>query len=352
MRVSLRAAWFAAALVIADARPVAAATIEIYPYLGEGDSADLTVLVGGESRCSIKIANAARDISKTPVCKFELPASATSLTVRRGYGDVHSATQKRQPRKGEQSWRIVDFGVAGSRLAQSGKPYGERMVDFIAAADAFGAKQFGADHGRSIAIGKPVGHAEVEAAEKRLGYALPVDFVSMQEKVGAIAIGDHSLTAIGDVADAYTQMRKVWGTPEDAMQSDYSESMQKTLKASTLLFTEVGDGYGGLFYRPPPSKRCGDKGFYYWTSQEGGSASLMNEDGSCMDFAAAFRWVLEGFLLEGYADELSSEKRALLVDSSNPVQPLVLRTNSNRFGIELGVRWQGPNGFWRSPDTR
>lgn len=49
-----------------------------------------------------------------------------------------------------------------------------------------------------------------------------------------------------DIDSAYAQMRNVWETPEDAMQQDYSEPMRTLLKNSVLLFTESGDGYGGL----------------------------------------------------------------------------------------------------------
>lgn len=340
--------WLVASWLLVATVAVRAAMIEIYPYLREGDSADLAVLVDEKSLCTIRIENAAQDVSKKSACRFELPAAAATLSVRGEYRGVHWDTKQRYSRKGEQSWPLVDFAGVGGRLIQPGKPYGERMADFIAAANRFATERLGKEYGQRIRARRPAAQADIDAARKRLGYGLPADFLSMQQKVGAIVIGDHGLTEIEQVADADTQMRTVWGTPAEAMKEAYSEQSRANLRASTLLFTEVGDGYGGLRYRPPPNKTCGDQPYYQWISQEGSDKALKHADGRCMDFAAAFRWVLEGFLLEDYADELASEKQALLIDSSAAVQPLVLQTGTDRFAIGLVVRWQGPNGRWRA----
>lgn len=341
----------AAALLSAACGVSSSATLEIHPYLREGDSADLLVSVDGKEACAIRIAKAAADVHEKPACRFELPASASKLSVRGEYTGVHGSSNKRYRYEGEQSWPLVDFAPVGNRLTQAGKPYGERVADFLAAAKAFAGKQLGAEAVQSLEPAAPAGADEIAAAEKRLGYALPADFVSIQRTVGAFRIGDHGLMRAADIADADTQMRKVWGTPEDAMQESYSDQARANLRASTLLFTEVGDGYGGLRYRPAPTKACGDQPYYQWISQEGGNSALRHPDGRCMDFAAAFRWLLEGFLIDDFADELASEKGAVLIDSSAGTQSLTLDTAAERFGVELRVRWQGPNGLWRSPDV-
>lgn len=342
---------FAAALMLAASVSSRAATIEIHPYLNEGESADLAVLADGKELCAIRIDKIAADAYKKPACRFELPASASKLSVRGAYEGVHWNMKKRYRYEGEQSWPVLDFAAVGRRLTQPGKSYGERVADFIPAANAFAAKQIDAVYANVLEIGKPAGAAEIAAAEKRLGYALPADSVSIQRTVGAFRIGDHGVMPIEQIADADTQMRMVWGTPEEAMRESYSDKQRANLRASTLLFTEVGDGYGGLRYWPAPNKTCGDQPFYQWISQEGGDEALKHADGRCMDFAAAFRWVLDGFLLERYADELDSEKGVLLIDSSTGAQPLALRTGTERFAISLVTRWQGPNGLWRSPEA-
>ena len=344
----LAAVWALTGLVCAQA-----ATLDIYPYLSQGEMADLSVLANGQKLCEIKIASAGEDESRKPACRFELPASATSLTVRGEYGGTHWKTQRRYLRKGETTVQLADFAPVGGLLGQAGKPYGQRIGEFISAAREFAATHLGAVYAeRGIRAGKPASEADVAAAEKRLGYALPQDFVSMQRKVGAFTIGDHYVMSLEQIADADTQMRKYWGTPEEAMASEFSEKQRAVLRASAILFTEVGDGFGGLRYRPPPNKTCGDKPYYQWISQEGGDHRLLRPDRSCMDFAEALRWLLEGFLLDEYADKLSAEKQVLLIDSSTGVQAVALRVDFDRFAPELVVRWQGPNGLWREPEAR
>ncbi len=330
-----------------------AAAVEIYPYLGKGDMAHLAVSANGRTLCEIRIERAGEEEWRRPACRFDLPAGADSLSVRGEYGSGAGQAEKRGVRKGETTLRLADFSPVGGLLGQTGKSYGERIAEFIPAAKAFAAAHLGETYAEgSIRAGKPAGAAEIAAAEKRLGYALPVDFVSMLRTAGALTIGDHYATSAAQIADADAQMRKDWGTPEAAMASEFSEKQRAALRASTILFTEVGDGLGGLRYRPPPNKSCGDKPYYQWISQEGGDSRLLHPDRSCMDFAEAFRWVLEGFLIEAYADELGAEKQTLLIDSSTGVQPIVLRVEPDRFAVDLVVRWQGPNGLWREPDAQ
>jgi hypothetical protein len=126
------------------------------------------------------------------------------------------------------------------------------------------------------------------------------------------------------------------------MADDYSPKMQELLRASTLLFTEVGDGLGGLLYRPPPTKACGERGIFYWTSQEGGEHNL-SAKGACPDFAGAFRWLLEGFVVSDLADRLDEEKGIVLIDSSTGGQTLRLEVSEGPgFAVGLARRWDGP----------
>jgi hypothetical protein len=191
----------------------------------------------------------------------------------------------------------------------------------------------------------PADTKALAAGATRVGFALPPDFLSLLRSVGDFSIGDHSLMAAGELDDAYAQMLHVWGTPEEAMQSDYSEKFRDVLKHSTLLFTEVGDGYGGLLYRPGKTQACGEAGTYYWTSQEGGTEVLKNPDGSCMDFNAAMRWILDGFVIDELAESVGEElAHTVLIDSSGaaPEIELALSTGDS---VEVTLRgtWPGPH---------
>jgi len=317
--------------------------IELHPIVDAGAAVDLEVLVDGRVQCTVKKESGV-DVSAQSACRFDLPAQARALSVRGEYGAAASASQRRWSRKGEVAANLLDFAAVGRLLDSPGKSYGERVADFVAAAHRF-QRAHAPDHPLGLEIGKPVAAERIDAAQRRLGYALPEDFVSMQRVVGALRVGDHHVTAIDDIADAYTQMRQNWGTPEEAMKSDYSASEQAVLRASTLLFTEVGDGLGGLRYRPPPTKACGGRAAYSWISQESGGGLLKAANGDCMDFAGAFRWLLEGFVADDLASELADDGGVVLFDLSRAVQRLDLRLDREAapFHADLSIRWQGPN---------
>ncbi|HEY6940176.1 hypothetical protein [Dokdonella sp.] len=330
------AAALAAALLAAlVGTPAAAVPVEVRSPLQDA-RIDLVIDVDGAPACSVR-RDVARDAARSVLCRFELAQGPHALRAHGGYalrGDGGERT-----RKGEQAIALLDFAPAAALLAKPGRPYGERVDAFIQATRAFAR-----EHGVEVYLdaGTPAGAATLDAARQRLGFDLPADFVSMQRTVGAIRIGDHSMTSAADLRDAYGAIVKDWGTPEAAMREDYSPDMQEFLRASTLLFTEVGDGLGGLLYRPPPTKACGARGIYYWTSQEGGDENL-SANGACPDFAAAFRWLVEAFVIDELADALADEHGSVLVDTSTGAQALELElVEGDAFGIGLARRWQSP----------
>jgi hypothetical protein len=309
-----------------------ATSIDLRLEPGYADHIDVGVIADGHAVCTIKAgsANAGPDN-----CRFDLPAATHSLIVRGSYqrADKHFA--------GEQQVTLLDFAVANSPAAE--KNYRERVVQFAAATDRF-AREHLPKPLHFIEPAGPVDPASIEAAEKRLGFALPEDFVSLQHSVGAIAMNDSRITPISQIDNAYVQMLKVWGTPEDALQEDYSESFRALLKTSVLLFTESGDGYSGLLYNPGASKTCGSSGTYYWTSEEGGTHVLKNPDASCMNFAQAFHWILNGLVLDRVAEAIGDVNTpTALIDSSSGAQTLRLsfNTHADAFDVYLRGQWHG-----------
>jgi len=298
---------------------------------------DLVIDVDGKPACSLH-RDVAGDATRAVLCRFELAPGPHALRAHGEYA-LDGDDGKRHARKGEQAIALVDFAPAASLLSKADRPYGERVAAFIKATRAFAR-----EHGVEVwlEVGKPADAATIDRARQRLGFDLPADLVSLQRTVGAIRIGDHAMTSAADLRDAYGAIVKDWGTPEAAMQEDYSPKMQELLKASTLLFTEVGDGLGGLLYRPPPTKACGAQGIYYWTSQEGGDENL-SANGACPDFAAAFRWLVEAFVIDDLARSLADEHASVLVDTSTGAQALELDlADGDAFGVGLARHWQSP----------
>lgn len=316
-----------------------ATSIELEAGLDDVASAHLTVLADGKPVC--ELSKPADDKTTTSAtCCFQFNSRITAWQVT---GSYRLPGLPGRTLKGEKTIKVLDFGVATKFLTPSEQPYGERMASFVEATNRF-VHQHMPDYVGLIDTHDAATAAALDAAAKRVGFALPPEFVSMQRRVGALGMNDHSMMKAEDLADAYTQMVHVWGTPEDAMQSEYSKPFQTMLRNSTLLFTEVGDGYGGLLYHPGKTKSCGDAGAYYWTSQEGGTSVAKHEDGRCMDFAAAMRWVFNYFVVDDVAEKISEEvPDAVLVDSNMQRLPVELSIQTgDYFGMTLRARWPGP----------
>jgi hypothetical protein len=337
LALALRLAPLAMTAAVA---PAPATTITLIADLDDVAAVDLTVLAQGKALCTLHKA-ADEKAPGSATCRIEFTPGMTTWQVKGAYR-LPGLLQR--ARKVEQTIKLLDFAVASRNLSGSDRPYGERMAAFIKATEQFVKAQL-PDHYALIEAGKPADTKTLAMAATRVGFALPPEFVSLQRSVGALRISDHSLMGVNELHDAYTQMRQVWGTPEEAMQSDYSEKFRTMLKQSTLLFTEVGDGYGGLLYRPGKTQACGEAGIYYWTSQEGGTDVLKNADGSCMDFSAAMRWIVDGFVVDEFAETVSEElPHTVLLDSSSAVPEIVLTPSTgDSVDVTLRGKWPGPH---------
>lgn len=317
-----------------------AATIDIEPAVYGEDSIDVSIVVDGHEQCRIT-RNAGEDTTakRTP-CRFSTSTTTNSIVVTGQYSSLDGADGPRTTFKVKQTIDLVDFGPVGGKLTASGKPFGQRVVDFISA-----ARQFASQHelqSFDLEGGKRASAADIDQAQKRLGYPLPEELVSLLTTVGEIREGDNSMTPVASIADSYTTMLHVWETDESDLIDSYSPAMLELLKASTLLYTEVGDGLGGLLYRPPPTKACGDRGLYVWTSQEGGTESLSN-NGACPDFDRVFRWLLDRFVIEPLANELQENTNSVLIDTSSSIQHLQLSGETyETFRVTLRRSWDAP----------
>lgn len=308
-------------IAVITASPASATRIVLRADVGTAKAVDVTVKAEDHVLCILQKAEA--------TCEFDLPA-ASAWTV-----------SAKRPLNAERTVAVLDIGSSLRKLEPSAAPYGERFAEFLRDTDRFVRKHLPDQQYPALEAGTPATLAATEVAAKRLGFALPADFVSLQRALGSLEMGDNRLMPITELDDAYTQMRQTWGTPEEAMQEDYSDAFRAVLKQSTLLFTEVGDGYGGLLYRPGATKACGEKGAYYWTAQEGGTQVLKQDDGQCMDFATSMRWIVNRFVLDELAETIGeSEHPRVLLDSSLPVQQVVLRVHDGS-GIALRGEWPG-----------
>ncbi len=317
-----------------------AATYEIEALFNGAESADLLIVVGGHEQCRITRQAGDDAVGKGTPCQFSAATSINSIVVVGKYSSQDGENGARTTRKVKTSFDLIDLEPATRQLKILRKPFGQRVAAFITS-----ARQFANQHNlQSFDLdgSKPASHADIENAQKRLGYALPSELVSLLTTIGAIHEGDNTMTSVESIADSYTTMRKDWETEEADLIDSYSPGMIELLKASTLLYTEVGDGLGGLLYRPPPTKACGDKGAYIWTTQEEGTESL-SKNGACPDFARVFRWLLDRFVIERLAEEMQETTGSVLIDTSTDVQHLQLSAQDyQEFRLVLTSDWQQP----------
>jgi hypothetical protein len=86
-------------------------------------------------------------------------------------------------------------------------------------------------------------------------------------------------------------MIDAWGTPKPDLDASLDDKTKALLQRSTLLFSEAGDGYGGLLFVP---NREASAPTYFWIHQDSiNEPTPMNTaDGQPRDFAGAFRWIV------------------------------------------------------------
>ena len=179
----------------------------------------------------------------------------------------------------------------------------------------------------------------VAQAERRLGWALPAEYASLVTGAGAVEVGDSGFTRPEALANGYAQMEHDWGTPRAALEKELSAEERAFYRSGTILFTEAGDGYGGLLFRPSDAA-CGGSASYSWFHQDDlrRAAVIRGADGRCAGFSAAVLRVVGDQLFRQYDD---TGERGVVVDRSAPA-PFRLRLFHEGAG-------EGP-GFRLAPD--
>jgi hypothetical protein len=114
------------------------------------------------------------------------------------------------------------------------------------------------------------------------------------QDIGELEIEDSSTSTAAEITNAWDAMVKQWGTPLRDLERETSPATRALFRASALLFTEVGDGLGGLLFHPA-APACGGLPGFYFVRQEPGIDDpqlLKHDDGTCHDDAAAMGWLL------------------------------------------------------------
>jgi hypothetical protein len=338
LRAFLPPAAACLAATIAVAAPAATPSVVVEVFHREDVSGTVTLEVPGSPPCVFALRG---DGKESVACTMPLPEAVKSVRLTGEVRWKHWEKGKRVS-KGTQTWSVLDVGPMAAPLRDASRPLAERLKALLAARPAFekGSGGLVEEMPGRIEAGEKSPSTAVAAAEKRLGYALPSGYASLVTGFGVPTIGDSYFERPETAANALEQMVKGWGTPRTVLEKELRPEAKTLYRSGTILFTEVGDGYGGLLYRPAPVPECGGEAELSWFHQDdlNGVEVLRRSDGSCMDFPAAVLRVLAMQLFIQYDD---TGDEGIVVDRSSPV-PFHLKL------VHDGGR-PGP-GFSLSPD--
>jgi hypothetical protein len=303
-----------------------AVPVELHVIVMSGESIDGMLRVDGRDACRLDLKHDPANVIRQG-CRLELAPGATIEL------------------EGER-WTTLDFGAVTVPFAESGD-FGERFERYAVALDAFGRKYTGDEwYGNPIESDETASVADLDAAEQRIGQPLPAEFRQLLQRMGAVSIDDHAFSG-ADLRNTYDAMISDWGTPVESMTSDLSSATATLFRATTILFTEVGDGLGGLLYRASDDA-CAGGAAYWYVHQDAINAPelLRTTAGGCADFAQSVHWLLDEFVTDQVQDNLP--QGTLLIDPLSAGSKLQMSLDP----LSIQVRRVGPHsGGSRSGGT-
>lgn len=277
------------------------------------------------------------------VCTLPLPdgAQEISITGELSYLPYREKSLRKEAR-GTWRWPIVDLSPMIGILRDTRKPFGQRLCEFEASAHLF--QQIATGPAKDVLfylkLERPVPAAEVASAERRLGFALPAEHVSLLLEVGRLSFGDTYSTRVAELDNAYDYMIENRWVEKTWMEKHLPPQTAWLLKTSTILFEEAGDGLSGLLYQPAREAGQGGQDAYFWISQ--GSPDdptlLQKGDGSCRSYTEAMIWLTlrESLMYEGDRSDLE----IALVDRSSPVPSRLRLWHEEEFVFSLNPAWE------------
>jgi hypothetical protein len=329
-----------AALALATA-PALAVEVEIQTdWIPEAENS-FTFLLGDRELCSFS-GRAPRGSHSSPgVCRFELPGKARTLTLRgavsRPRWNQEGTRYRLESAAGEHTFELRDAGAITRPLREPGLAAPERWRRSIE-----GEAKLVASYGGypGLSLDAPASAAEVAAAERRLGFALPADYRELVTGAGVPQLGDSYVAPVGELVTADRTILDRWGYGDAGSRKRFPAAAIERLRRAVVLFFEVGDGMGGQLFLAPPNAPCGERFATMYFHEEDGMAPAMEQLAAdrlgCASFDETLLGHVENLVLLQHEDDLATETGELLFDFSAPVQRFNLRYSVGHDG-ELEV---------------
>ncbi len=294
--------------------------IAIRVWSNEHTQANLNLTVDGVNLCHILLEKGEKDQGKYITYTFDLPKDARALNLSGTYENYDS----KQQISGNQNFKILDIAPIMQTLRDTSRPFGQRLIDFKKAVLAFFDQHYPESEAwyspsDSLRFGKGVPDNMIKAAEQRLGFNLPAEHVNVLRKMNFFAYADSGCDRVEEITTAYN-----WGNLKE-YEYNLDANTIAFFKSSVVLYTDVGDGIGGLLYQPKGTSECGKQGAYYWLFQGTLDELLLkNSDGSCKNYTEAMIWLLANRLFSDSEyfyhafHNAGEDTHILLVDHSTP----------------------------------
>ncbi len=277
------------------------------------------------------------------ICTLPLPEDAQEISVTGeiSYLPYREKSTRREVR-GTRRWPIVDLSPMVGILRDTRKPFGQRLCEFEAAAHL--SQQIATGPAKDISfylkMERPVPASEVAKAERRLGFALPAEHVSLLLEVGRLSFGDTYSNRLAELDNAYDYMIENRWVDKGWMEKHLPPEKAWLLKTSTVLFEEAGDGLSGLLFQPAREAGYGGQDAYFWVSQGSPDdpARLQKSDGSCRGYTEVLIWLtlMESMIYEGDRSDLA----IALVDRSSPAPSRLRLWHEEEFVFSLSPNWE------------
>jgi hypothetical protein len=296
----------------------------IYPWVDEGDQFRATFALDGVTACAVDYAAQSSGRSNVPVCKFTISHGTKRLRLS---GEWIPKNGKRSTF--DKTWQLMDFAPFTGDLYNFSRPLIDRVISFnkkLLATEI----EFEGDFRNVLALREATSQeADFDAAELRLNVKLPMALRELLRY--RIAINEQSqffdATRLDFVA---AEAMRNWGYngPGPNLDDVTSPEIKTLYERSVLVFTEVGDGCGGLAWDPSGA----GEGDWFWVHEEfiAKPVFLRRVDGQPLPAADALLNVIQRFVIPTLSDSLeysaddSEFQFALEVDTAHPAARMTL----------------------------
>ncbi|MDQ8698342.1 hypothetical protein [Hyphomicrobium sp. LHD-15] len=286
---------------------IAAFALVVLINVNVADKGDYTVSADGREIGRFRIEGKETGVAEH---RLSVPAGSKRLTVERSTSLPVVGTKV-----GRRSKTFDLISVAGiTKPLREERPV-VALGGLVAETDAL-LREIGSEYSSNdigLSFGPKQSQTAIAEAEARLGYKLDPELAGVLTTLGPVKYGDSGMVEAKDLVTTERQFMRLWGNEENV-----SGDALALYRASTMIWVEVGDGYGAMIHAPKPPDHCNGAAAYWKIHQDtiGDPHPVSNSQGRCGTLSDVLMWVIGADLLEQVEDD--GKDNQLLVDPTMP----------------------------------